>query len=494
MTIESETLEPSAEETRNVPLKSLAELEAAARRDLEILDYPVKPWLKPVKREDGAHVYDVIVIGGGHSGICAAFALRREKILNSILLDENVVGEEGPWQTYARMPDLRTRKSVTGAELGFSTLTYRAYYEARYGADGYEKLARITCDEWTSYLLWLRKMAELDVQNGTKVERIERDSNIFRLRVARQGKPELMYARRIVLASGPLSTGGTNIPDTIVNGLPEHTYGHVYNDVDFGRLKGKSVAVIGAGASAFDNAGTALERGAREVHLLVRRPHIPRLSIIRWTDWSAFLNTFADLNDDQRWKLSAEVQRNPAPPPIRALNRVDKRSDFHIHFSSPITTARMEGEKVVIGTPSGEYKVDYVLCATGFTFRLDKAPLFTGIAEHIALWRDRYTPTTSGSDKFPYSPYLGRHYEFTEKIPGQAPWLKYIFNFTQSATLSMGPTGRVSGLKYGARRLLMGVCNSLMSEDFDAHLASVKRYNDSEIDGHKWVEKPPASI
>ena len=34
----------------------------------------------------------------------------------------------------ARMPDLRTRKSVTGAELGYASITYRAYFEARFGA------------------------------------------------------------------------------------------------------------------------------------------------------------------------------------------------------------------------------------------------------------------------------------------------------------------------------------------------------------------------
>ena len=58
----------------------------------------------------------------------------------------------------------------------------------------------------------------------------------------------------------------------------------------------------------------------------------------------------------------------------------------------------------------------------------------------------------------------------------------------------MGPTGRVSGLKYGVRRLMIGVANSFVREDFDTHLASVQRYNDSELDGHPWVEKPPAPI
>lgn len=472
--------------------RSLAELEAVVRRDLEILDYPIKPWLRPLKRADGAHVYDVVVIGGGHSGLCAAFALKREKILNAIVLDENPAGLEGPWQTYARMPDLRTRKSVTGAELGYPNLTYRAYFEARFGADAYQTLRRITCDEWSSYLAWMRRLLDLPVQNDTRVQLIERDDGVFRLDVLSSSRRTPVYARRIILAAGPLSTGGTTIPEAIADGLPREAYGHVYDDVDFASLRGKRVIVIGAGASAFDNAGTALESGCREVHMLVRRPHVPRLSLIRWTDWSGFLNTYADLDDDQRWKLASEVQRNPSPPPMRALNRVDTRSDFHIHFDSPPISARMDGKDVVVVTPTAEHRADYVLCATGFSARLDKAPMFASIGRDIALWRDKFAPPKGGSEKFLFSPYLGRHYEFMEKVPGAAPWLKYIFNFSQSATLSMGPTGRVSGLKYGVRRLMIGVSNSFVREDFDQHLESVRRYNDSELDGHPWVEKAPA--
>src|SRR5580658_10279007 len=89
---------------------SLPELESAIRRDLEILEYPSKRWLEPVKGGDGSKVYDVVVVGAGHCGLAAAFGLLREKITNILVIDENPSGEEGPWQTYARMPDLRTRK------------------------------------------------------------------------------------------------------------------------------------------------------------------------------------------------------------------------------------------------------------------------------------------------------------------------------------------------------------------------------------------------
>lgn len=46
--------------------------------------------------------------------------------------------------------------------------------------------------------------------------------------------------------------------------------------------QGKRVAVLGGGASAFDNAQHALGAGAGEVHVFVRRPQLPRINPIRW--------------------------------------------------------------------------------------------------------------------------------------------------------------------------------------------------------------------
>ena len=144
---------------------SLLELEQRIARDLEILEYPSRNWLPKIQRPDGAHVYDVIVVGAGHCGVTAAFALIRERITNILVIDKGSVGAEGPWQSYARMPDLRTRKAVTGNELGYSNLTFRSYYEAREGVDAYARLQRISCDEWTCYLLWLRRLLNIPVQN-----------------------------------------------------------------------------------------------------------------------------------------------------------------------------------------------------------------------------------------------------------------------------------------------------------------------------------------
>ena len=467
---------------------SLAALEKAVARDLEILEYPSKSWMPVIKGPEGQHVYDVIVVGGGHCGVTAGFALIRERISNILVLEKSPPGAEGPWQTYARMPDLRTRKAVAGNELGYVNLTFRAYYEAREGEEAYAELKRISCDEWTCYLLWLRKVLKIPVQNGTELLLVEPHGKLFKLQVLHDGQVETIFTRRVVMTSGPLSMGGSVIPDIVQQSLPTTAYHAAYDDFDLNTLIGKRVVVVGAGASAFDNAGAALEVGAASVDLLVRRPKIPPVSVIRWTDTSGFLQTYADLNDDQKWRMIHQVQRNAAPPTPRALNRVQGWQNFNIHFNSPIVGARMNGDDVEITTPNETLHADVILLATGFMFDLKMNAALAPFVDHIALWRDRYKPESAGSDKYLQSPYLGRNYEFIEKDPGAAPYLKHIFCYNQSSTLSMGPTGRVSGLKYGIKRLMMGVCGSFMREDYDHHLQAVTNFNFNEFQGHPWME------
>jgi cation diffusion facilitator CzcD-associated flavoprotein CzcO len=475
-------------------VKSLAQLERMVARDLETLLYPSKPWMTPVAAPNGKEAYDVIVVGGGHCGIAAAFAIMQEKITNILVLDENEPREEGPWLTYARMPDLRTRKAVIGMELGYPNLTFRAFYEARDGLDAYAAMPRISCDDWVSYLLWMRKVLNLPVQNASRVKLLEPDEGLFRLTVDRKGREEILYARRVVLATGPLAMGGANIPEE-VSDLPQSHWSHAYERLDVEALKDKRVAIVGAGATAFDNAGELLERGVASVDLLVRRPKLCRLSVIRWTDWAGFLHTFADLGDKERWDMMRMVQRNAPPPTIRALERVDKNPNFRIHFDSPLVSTALVGDEVAIRTANGNHAVDYLILGTGFFVDLSCSKFLAPIYNEIALWRDRFPEArTSDSEKYQNSPYLDRHYEFTEKVPGQAPYLKHIYNFNQTAQLSMGPTGRVSGLKYGIRRLMDGISGSFLSEDYARHLESVIAYNDSDMDSHPWVESPESSL
>ena len=493
MSPDDNSLSPA--KTAAIP-EALAALERVIERDLDTLNYPEKQWMTPWTREDGIKVLDVLIVGGGHCGIGACFSIMREKIFNVLVIDENPEGYEGPWLTYARMPTLRTRKNVTGMELGFPNLTFKSFYEAREGLEKYAKLEKITCQEWQDYMLWMRKVLKLPFQNSTRMTAIEHDGKTFKVNVDHKGKKETLYARRIVLATGPYSLGGHNIPEAVIKGnLPKSHYAHVAEMVDFSKLKGKRIACVGAGASAFDNAGTALEAGVASLVQLIRRPLIPRLAMIRWTDWAGFLHTYADLPDPEKWRMALQVQKNHSPPPLTALKRVEKFENFRVQFGSPLLSAKFENNEITIETPKGPVVVDFLLLGTGYAFDLSKVSELKSMADKVAVWSDVYTPPDgSASERFKKSPYLGRFYEFTEKKKGTAPYLKYIYDFNQSATLSMGPTGRVSGMRYGVRRLAMGITGSFLQEDFEKHMLTAERYNDSELEGHRWAEPNPLKV
>jgi hypothetical protein len=85
--------------------------------------------------------------------------------------------------------------------------------------------------------------------------------------------------------------GDWTIPETLRH-LPSSICVHTAQPIDFASLRGKQIAVIGAGASAFDNAATALEAGAAEVHLFCRRADIQVIQPYRWLTFRGFLTIF----------------------------------------------------------------------------------------------------------------------------------------------------------------------------------------------------------
>jgi hypothetical protein len=104
----------------------LARLAAQARRDLAALAHPAAAWVRPVSDPSGQHIFDVVIVGAGQSGLVIGLALKREGVGNVLLLDRNPAGYEGPWETFARMAVLRTPKVLVGAELGIPSLSVRA--------------------------------------------------------------------------------------------------------------------------------------------------------------------------------------------------------------------------------------------------------------------------------------------------------------------------------------------------------------------------------
>ncbi len=80
------------------------------------------------------------------------------------------------------------------------------------------------------------------------------------------------------------------------------------------------------------------------------------------------------------------------------------------------------------------------------------------------------------------SPWLGTHFEFTEREPGAAPWLNRVYNFARGAQLSMGtmPIG-LSGIKFGVQRLAAGVSRRLFLDDQANYLEGLALWQQSDL-------------
>ncbi|MES1176622.1 MAG: NAD(P)/FAD-dependent oxidoreductase [Myxococcales bacterium] len=467
------------------PSPGLATLTRQVHRDLDLLDYPRRPWLSPRSTSAGTPIYDVVIVGGGQSGLTAAFGLARERVGNVLVVDRNPLDRAGPWLNFARMRTLRTPKYLTGPDLGIPSLTPRSFYEAQFGEGSWESLGLIPKELWASYLSWFRETLNIPVEPETQVGALSYDASerCFVLPCTGPAGDRQLRARRVVLATGIDGSGEWRVPSAVSSSLPREVYAHTRDEIDFAALRGKRVAVLGAGASGFDNAATALENSAAEVHLLFRRQQLVNVNAYRWAEFVGFLKHHADLPDAEKWRFILQLLRMGQLPPADTLARAKQHPDFHLHAGSGWKELSMQDREVKIVTDSGTILADFVIVATGFVTDLAARPELTQLESQIARWADRFTPPPEDQQEdLMRHPYLGSGFEFTERNPGQAPYLAHLFNYTFGGLLSMGFGGAsISGLKYSAQRLVSGITRSLFVEDSESHFHGLRTFSEPEF-------------
>lgn len=469
--------------TSNPPVipGGLAKLEAAIGHDLDILDYPGREWVRSRETSDGTRILDVLIIGAGQGGLSVAFALMREKVTNILLVDQNQAAYEGPWRTFARMITLRTPKYVTGPDQNLPNLTIRAWYEAQYGEDAWQDLHLIPKETWADYLFWYRNLLGIPVENETQAGALEwvGKEQCFAVPLTHQGQTRTVYARKVVLATGIDGSGQWTIPDMVKNNLQPSLYAHTRDDIDFEALRGKRIGVLGAGASAFDNASVALETGAGEVHLYFRRNTLPNVNPYRWAEFVGFLKHHGDMPDADRWRTILQILRMGQLPPTDTYERACQHASFYLHPGSPWQNVEQVGDKVHLTTPNGTQELDFLIIGTGFVTDLSLRPELANLYPHIALWSDRYTPPEADRhEDLGRHPYLGGAFEFTEKTPGTAPHLRSVFNYTFGGLASLGFGGAsISGMKYSLPKIVGGITRQLFQEDIEYYYNSLVEWD-----------------
>ncbi|HWI36232.1 MAG TPA: NAD(P)/FAD-dependent oxidoreductase [Burkholderiales bacterium] len=448
---------------------SLDALAALAKRELEQLRYPVANWVLP---RDG--MLDVVVVGAGMCGQTATFALLREGVRNLRCIDRAPRGSEGPWTTFARMDILRSPKQLTGPDLGVASLTYRAYHEAKFGIEHWNNLHKIDRVEWARYLHWVRDTVPIPVENGLAVRDIELVPRGVRVNL----ESGSILARKVVLAMGREGSGALRWPKFATFDPARRGAGvfHSADDIDFQKFKNRKIGILGAGASAFDNAGAALEAGAAEVVMFARRPILPQVNKSKWTAFPGFLHGYSSLDDARRWRFYTYIFSEQVPPPYESVLRCERHAGFSMRFGEGWTDIT-PGPIAV--TPEGRHKFDALIVCTGFDVNLTDRPEVAPIRDAIDVWANHVCADEarrfSEEARFPY---LGDAFQ----LCGKHAEIGRVHVFNWGSTMSHGAlAGDIPGLETGARRLATGIVRDLFLEDADRHWERVQVHNEDEL-------------
>ena len=250
------------------------------------------------------------------------------------------------------MRQLRTPKTLVGPELANAALGVRAWYETLHGPAAFDRLDRISRTDWADYLAWFQLVNGAKVRYQTRLLGIEPAGDLLRLHLDAEGESRSETTRKLVFANGYAGSGGPKVPDIIRN-LPTQLWTHTASAIQFDTLAGKVIGVLGAGASAFDAAATALEHGAAAVHLYSRRGFVdyqgsdpvptqatPAPTVPLDRGYPGFNELFYELPDEIRWRshLQRRRRRSSSRTSVVALRRSGfRRMAHHAHDALTIS-------------------------------------------------------------------------------------------------------------------------------------------------------------
>ena len=335
----------------------LAAHEARVARDLELLLLPPANWTAPATGPAGEPVLDVLVVGAGMYGIAATAALGFKGLRNILMLDRAPEGQEGPWVTTARMETLPLPEAPAGGRAGIPSLTFRAWFEARSGTAAWAP----TVQDLQCRLAGLpdldppRAAAARGERGGTAAGGAAR--RVAGGGAAAGGRGTGAADPPPVLATGRGGTGGFTVPPGIDPGLLPDLAAHGGGPIDFAALRGRRVAVIGGGPTAWDNAATALEAGAARVDMFVRRAALPQVNKGRGSAHPGFFEGWATLPPAEKWRGVPVLHARPAiaaaariHPPRAAAGRLPHPS-WHAGAGRGAGRARCGSTSAAAGSP-----------------------------------------------------------------------------------------------------------------------------------------------
>ncbi|TDH59869.1 NAD(P)/FAD-dependent oxidoreductase [Dankookia rubra] len=466
--------------------------EARVAHDLELLLRSPANWTAPPTGPDGEPVLDVLVVGAGMYGIAATAALTFKGLRNVLMLDRAPAGREGPWVTTARMETLRSPKHLPGVALGIPSLTFRAWFEARSGAAAWERLYKIPNADWQDYLGWIRRVLRLPAANGVELLRVEPRGGVLAAVLRQDGAERVQLTRRLVLATGRGGTGGFTAPPGIDPGLLPDLAAHGGGPVDFTALRGCRVAVIGGGPTAWDNAATALERGAARVDMYVRRAALPQVNKGRGSAHPGFFEGWATLPPAEKWRILCYMHDLQSPPPHESIHRALRLPGFHIHLGTPVLGAARDAGQVRLELGGGAATADFLILGTGYGMDVAGIAELAPLAPRIATWADRFTPPPDQErPELGRFPWLGEGFELEGRDSARDAVLSRIHLFSHAAFASLGAIASdVPGVSAGAERLAHRIAARFFAEDIDAIRGRLEAFAEPELQDTPFFVRP----
>ena len=314
----------------------------------------------------------------------------------------------------------------------------------------------ISLDTFTSYGLAFRERIVPELEEKLVVE-LDRCSDGFVLCLE---DGEIVKTRRVVLAVG--ITHFEYIPP-VLQPLPPALLSHSFRHRDLEQFTGRSVAVIGAGASALDLAGLLHEVGA-EVQLVARQTslnfHDRPARIQKRSLWKRIRHPQSGLGPGLRSRLCADAPTLFHYLPERLRLEVVRRhlgpsggwfikekilGKVPLLLGHTTERAEVENGKVHVSLRGAdgatcEVVAEHVIAATGYRVCLDRlAFLSSGVRSKLRAVND--TPVLSSA--------------FESSVPG-------LYFIGIAAANSFGPVMRFAfGAGFTARRITQAVKLSL---------------------------------
>jgi thioredoxin reductase len=330
----------------------------------------------------GRQVIDVAVIGAGPYGLSIAAHLRARKVAFRIFGTPM-----SSWRNHMAAGTLL--KSFGFASNLYdpgSTFTMAHFCQER-GLPYSDVVDPVSLETFIAYGMEFQKRFVPSLEQ-TDITSLCRSAEGFTL-TTQTG--ELVSANRVIIAVG--ITHFCYIPPTLAD-LPQELVTHSSQHTEVGKFSGRTVAVVGAGASSADLAGLLQEAGAK-VHMIVRREAIhfhdppaaeprPISHRILWPrsglgqGWPARLCTDLPLVFHalpEKLRLRAVQRINGPAPGWFAKSKVVGHVTIHLGTSMNAATANGNGVILHLSQRDGTVKelhVDHVIAATGYKVKLQR--------------------------------------------------------------------------------------------------------------------------